>query len=239
MEPDRTDGEDLTELDHLRRYLTRAGVVAYQVAPDGGGHPNKFGAVLTGGISVIVKPIAAGDAGSDRMARNEVAASVLAEALGWGDLVACTVLREIPDPSRAVVSASVQVVWANAGDPANETAPARPLFSAYDAERAGVFDHLIGQFDRHGHNWLGIADAQGKMQLRLVDHGHSFGHPQEGVQSEWTDALKGQTLSAEVLKAVQGLDSSTAGALRPLLPTGQLAKTLKRAQELVRDKSIS
>lgn len=93
--------------------------------------------------------------------RREIAASRLAEILGFDDLVPTTTVR---DQGGDIGSAQVYI------DGAKEAADSEQMFDGpEDAARAAAFDYLIGHLDRHAYNWLVKGD-----QLHLIDNGMAF-----------------------------------------------------------------
>jgi hypothetical protein len=157
-------------LDALEHFLTTAPVLhALTHTMGGGGHPSFVG-ILEGGVGVLLKPEDAPTANAPVMIRREVAAWRLARALGWQEMVAATVLREVVSlGSGALVRASAQVLWPN-NDVGVED------FLEEDFWRAAVFDALIRASDRHGSNWLAVPAEPGEAprRLKLIDHGHAF-----------------------------------------------------------------
>src|SRR5436309_2912045 len=114
----------------------------------GGGHPSSFLVVLEGGVGALAKlETVGGDA--PQMIRRERAAWVLARLLGWQEMVAATVLRDVPVPAGGHGHASVQVLW-----PTNDVGVAEDAFPEEDQWRAAIFDALIRATDRHAGNWL-------------------------------------------------------------------------------------
>jgi hypothetical protein len=215
---------------------------AFTQAVGGGGHPNKFCVTFEDGSQAIVKPAVHGDPNTQRMASNEVAAWIVAAALGWNDLVAETVLRSIPGPDGLVVEASVQVMWSS--DPEHHTQVVPPVssFSEREALRAAAFDVLIGQQDRSGNNWIGTTDSNGSMQLRLVDNGHAFGYPQEGVavQSAWTDAHRGQSLPSGIVDALVVLQTANIRPrLEELLGEDEVKRFYERLESMIAQRAIA
>lgn len=156
-------------LDDLERFLGSAPLLSRSDNPSHGAHMSYLG-ILEGGVGVLLKPedaLAEGPA----MVRREVAAWLLARELGWPDLVAATVLRQIDSPTSpgSWVHASVQVLWP-------DNSPGMPIssFPAEDITRAAVFDVLVKQSDRAGGNWLGVPSDPSATRLKLIDHGYAF-----------------------------------------------------------------
>jgi len=155
----------------LERYLETADVILRAThAMGGGGHPNSFLGVLVGGVGVLVKP-SDSTADAAKMIRREVAAWRLAAALGWPDLVAATVLREVESLQTGDrIEASAQVIW-----PSTQPGVAVDSFSDDDIWRAAVLDALIRQTDRNPTNWLAVPQdpSHGLQRLKLIDHGYA------------------------------------------------------------------
>ncbi|MGH9056789.1 MAG: hypothetical protein ACRDYY_13165 [Acidimicrobiales bacterium] len=102
--------------------------------------------------------------------RKEVAAYELALVLGWDELLQVTARRhERSDDGKAVEVASIELLPEGADD----LAPGQ--FERSDTERAGVFDALIANTDRRGHNWRGLRSPNGGYRLKLYDHELAFG----------------------------------------------------------------
>lgn len=102
--------------------------------------------------------------------RREVAASVVADLLGFGDLVPATSYR-----NHSGLSGSVQRYVD--GIPAKAVGVSYRMGDHAQAARAALFDYIIGNTDRHAGNWLvaghdPATNRQGKIQL--IDHGLSF-----------------------------------------------------------------
>jgi hypothetical protein len=189
-------------LDELETYLVRSPILyAAAHAMGGGGHPSSFVAALEGGVGVLVKTAdASGEAPA--MCRREAAAWRLARALGWPEMVAATVIREVPSlGSGAPVEASVQILW-----PMNQPGVSEDEFSEEDLWRAAVIDALVRSTDRHPANWLGVPldAAGGRRQLKLIDHGHAFDLTR-GLQAPFYLGRRGQGLPDWASEAVDRL----------------------------------
>jgi hypothetical protein len=187
--------------------------------------------ILEAGVGVLVKPEDALDDGP-RMVRREVAAWVLARLLGWNDLLATTVLREVESfTSGSRISASVQVLWPNnrPGVPVDE-------LDERDTWRAGVFDALVFQSDRGGHNWLGV--PREAPQLKLIDHGYAFDQ-NRGFNSAFFNRHRGAAIPDALVGEVQrALERYERTDLPSLLQYGELNGFVERAERLVSDGTL-
>lgn len=96
--------------------------------------------------------------------RREVAASVIADLLGFGDLVPSTSYREHNGKT-----GSVQ----NYVDSKAASLVSSKYDGQTDAARAALFDYIIGHMDRHQNNWM-VQNPQANPKLVLIDNGLSF-----------------------------------------------------------------
>jgi len=184
-------------LDELEEYMRTARIldVCGFPATTGGAHPRKL-VILQGGVGVVAKAADA-SGGAAEMVPREVAAWLVARALGWGDLLAATVLREIPSAS-GDIDAAMMVIWPFSQPDVDHG------FEEEDRWRAAVFDLIVDQADRSGHNWLAVPEpANGLPKLKLVDHGHCFGYPPgAAVNSTFFNEKQGQELPDRMLEAL-------------------------------------
>jgi hypothetical protein len=223
----------LEGLDDLERYLTDAAVLDSYAFTEGGGHPGKLMLVLEGGVAALAKP--AQDENGLKMARREVAAWRLARALGWTDLLATTVLRNVAELGD--VEASIQVIW-----PSPDKDPPSSNFSDEDVLRAGVFDAIVLQVDRSGHNWLGVPPMErGDTRLKLVDNGHTFGYPSSPDEpaSTFYQERKGTPLEGAMAEAVDQLVQDWPGEIEELVGDGESTKAQERAQMLAQERALT
>lgn len=96
----------------------------------------------------------------------EVAAWQVAKLVGMDDMVSPAVIRTIDGQRGALLE------WQD-GDVANRRAGDAKYDGDADAERAAIFDFVIGNEDRHSGNW--VVSGEGKnAKLHLIDHGLSF-----------------------------------------------------------------
>ncbi len=100
--------------------------------------------------------------------RREIAASRVAEILGFDDLVPTTERRE-----NSGVAGSIQLFAPNA---AIAESLDYPWDGATNAARAAVFDYLIGHEDRHRGNWLVGGESDTEEKIVLIDNGLAFPH---------------------------------------------------------------
>ena len=97
--------DDDTGLDQIEHYLLNAPILDRSAFQGHGAHRSEL-FILSGGVGALCKP--EDGIGEGRIAvTREVAAWRIARVLGWTDLMAATVLREI-DPDRM---ASLTVLW--------------------------------------------------------------------------------------------------------------------------------
>jgi hypothetical protein len=184
--------------------------------------------VLEGGAGALAKPedqIGDGPA----IIRREVAAWELAKGFGWPDLVATTILRDVEPPEGgSPVTSSLQVVWPFA------EADIDPGFADEDVWRAAVFDAVIAQADRLGHNWLAVPATGQPPQLKLSDHGYCLDPSASPPMSTFYDQRVGDVIPDAVLEALRRLLRNLAGlSLQHLLPGDRRAGIGTRAQLLL------
>jgi phage gp29-like protein len=100
--------------------------------------------------------------------RREAAASAVAEIGGMTDMVPATVIRKIEGKKGSV---QLFVPGAKTGKHYFATGERSKAFDGLnDLARAAVYDHLIGNTDRHYGNWL----IRGNGKMALIDNGLSF-----------------------------------------------------------------
>jgi len=154
----------------LKRVLAEGRVVARRRLPISTRSSRAIEVVtLQGGVEAFWKR---GDVDPPGLAgvRREVAAYELASILGWHNLLQVTVLRREMTEAGAQVEAAAIELLAEGVDDLAPTA-----FPRTQVERAGVFDAVIANIDRMGHNWRGLPDGEGGFQLKLYDHELAFG----------------------------------------------------------------
>lgn len=221
-------------LDRVEQVLLSApieDVLAFHITADpGGGHAMKRTLILEGGITVMAKCAPAGDLNQYAQAQQEVAAWKLLRALGWQHLAAATVLRQFDDPSEGRVSAAVQVVWPEA---LLTKAPPVSSLDPDDTYRAAAFDFLILNCDRGGHNWFGLQDGRGGLQLKLYDHGHCFGLHGPNVSSEFVTQHAGEPLPPDISDALEALTASSLATVLEHLDESKIEGILSRRSEIV------
>lgn len=217
-------------LEELERYLRQADVIdqaAFAVTTPHA-HPT-YRVILTGGVAAMVKPsdeIADGEA----LVGQEVAAWVLAKALGWPDLLAATVLRSLPSRVTGLsVRASLQVIWPDCLPDAPHQG-----FGPDDTWRAAIFDAIVGQTDRVGHNWVAVPAAAGRPRLKLIDHGYSFTTGMGPPRSTFYALHAGQSIPAAHRNAISTLlGSFPTGDLQGLLSQSEATDARTRAGRLL------
>jgi len=175
-------------LDDLELYLQRASILDAAASTLGGAHGGKVRILLEGGVSALAKP-EAGIAEGAQVVIREVAAWTLARELGWADLVACTVLRDVPLVGGGTGRASVQLLWPDNAQPDFDIT----VYSEHDVWRAAIFDAVIAHADR-SHNWLGLPDESGAYRLKLVDHGYALDFPGRSFESAFYKRHEGEQI---------------------------------------------
>jgi hypothetical protein len=209
-------------LSALDAYLSAAAFVSSWTFPRPGQH-RSYVIVLEGGVGVLAKPEdAPGLPEAPAMVRREAAAWVIARYLDWADLVSGARLRLIPSPSGggSDVYASLHVLWPNSAPDLD--AP----FSDDEQWRAAIFDALVGQTDRAGHNWLAVPDPAGggavPPRLALVDHGNSMRPGVYPPASTFYMRKAGQKIPDEHLAAIDGLLRQMPGDLTGLIDAAEI-----------------
>ncbi len=192
-----------------------------------GAHAGKRRVVLESGLICIAKP----DGGCPdwpHAAACEAAAWIVARSLRLPCLVPVTVGREIPLPEGGSVFAALQA-WQEPYD-----ADRRERFPESEQRWAAVFDYLIQQGDRDGHNWLVYLDDEGQPHLKLTDHGYAFGAPGRPLRSTFYTEHRGLAFDAQMRAALRGLqDVRFAKDLETLLPRELISALLERVELLL------
>lgn len=190
----------MAPIDALEEYLRGATIHTEQTFDMKGAHASYL-IVLEGGVTVLAKP--ADEIGDGNvLVRREVAGWRLAQLLGWPDLVATTVLRQIRSYKTGLsVDASIQVLWSKP-----TRIPALASLSADDVWRAAIFDSVACTSDRGSNNWISIEGSDSSApKLKLVDHGYAFGHAPAPPASDFYRAMVGIALPAPCATALKGL----------------------------------
>jgi len=216
-------------LDDIERYVSEATVldVATFQTLSGHAHPT-YRLILEGAVGVLQKPADA-IAEGELLVGREVAAWAVARELGWSDLVAATVLRRLRSPSSGdLADASLQVIWPDC----LPDAPA-DRFPDGDVWRAAVFDAVVGQTDRAGHNWLAVPAAGQPPRLKLIDHGYAFAETLEPPSSTFYELRRGEVIPRDVMGALRSFLAGLPGsAVHRLLPTTTVDALRARARSL-------
>lgn len=219
-----TAATESSALDH-ERLLREAEIERVVVATVGGAHADKCFVTLVCGDQLMCKPSASD---SERHARNEVAAYRLLRDLRWDDLIGTTVWREVDVPNRGKTWAACQHLWES---PEDNTAIDQLQES--DTTRAAVFDYLIGQTDRGGHNWLSVVEG-GVRRLKLYDHAYAFEAQPGNTSSTFTAAHQGAPLTSEVRRALEGLvDCNVSEFTREMLAPDVADRLVERARAIL------
>ncbi len=214
-------------------YLETAPPLYYFKPPDGGGgHPDKFGVTLMGGVSLIGKPASGVREGDgERIVKSEAAGWQAAKLLYVADLVSATVVRSFTLPTATTATlCSVQVIWA---DPS----PGHDLDQISEEQilRAGTFDFVTAAVDRNAsNNWLYVRCAiTGVIRIMLIDNGWSFG-ARNGNPSVFVDKARGKPLNAGLLEGVENLrNGAGAGPLATLLDEQQVGDLVDRCTKVL------
>lgn len=160
-------------------------------------------------------------------AAREAGAWQVAKRVGMGDLVAPSVLHTMPDGQKGVM-----IAWVK-GKMAAEVPYDKRFDGQKDAQRAAVFDYVIGNQDRHAKNWL--VDGN---RLRLIDHGLSF---PEGGRRGWNHHIvdhahmyqRSSIRPSDLAKPYLAAMPSIVQALSDLkLPAAAIKGVERRAQRL-------
>jgi hypothetical protein len=184
-------------IHELEIYLKTAKIESVTAWPIRSSRPS-YQLILEGGVDCLAKP-------SDEIpgglaeCQLEVAAWIVARDLDWPDLVAATVLREMPSQvGGPATQASVQVVW-----PRNDRGPDLAGFDDSEKWRAAIFDGLVAHGDRNNTNYLGVPGAAPgvRSRLKLIDHGIGFGNVETG--SPFFVVKRGQAIPPEYLQALR------------------------------------
>jgi hypothetical protein len=129
----------------------------------------------------------------------EVAASRLAEALKWGDLVPTVTTWNGPKgPGSAAQFLNEEMAGPGKKDIAE--------YNDDQRQRAAIFDYVTGNTDRHGDNYM-TKEPLG--DLVLIDHGNAFMEVEpRGIRSPFTTQYKGKPLNPDLISELQAVDPS-------------------------------
>ena len=220
-----TPEDDLRSLEEDLRSGKTENVSADLGLP--GAHQGKRRILMASGRVCIAKP-ASGIQDWPFAAQSEAAAWTVARRLGLRELVPVTVVREIELPEGRTELAALQL-WVDDYD-----ADRMDEFPEEDLDWAGVFDHLIQQTDRDGHNWLVWRDEHGRPRLKLTDNGYAFGAPNRTFSSQFSRDRSGRPLNDKMLAALRRLkEPEFAEELKELLHHDQVEALLGRVDILL------
>jgi hypothetical protein len=215
------DPPDL-HLTALEEYLRAAPILHVAAMPQPGINKSYLG-ILGGGVDVLLKPVdEAGLPEPQWMIRCEEAGWVLARDIGWTDLVAATVIREINSViGDGPVLASCQVVWARWQEGAQIDDLAGTL-DFRDRWRSALFDVLVRNTDRHDGNWgtlSGPPTPIAPANIKLIDHGLAFRDwSARPPRSTFVDHHRNEHIPEEFLEDVRRLvDAGPSARLTELL----------------------
>jgi hypothetical protein len=156
------------------------------------------------------------------LARREVAAHLISEAIGWG-IVPPTVLREGPFGEGMVQ------LWIDVDEAVDVVAMV--IDDDPRLRRIAVFDALVNNTDRKGGHLLPITGGH----VFGVDHGVCFSPVPKLRTVLW--GWRGQPFEAEEVAGLErtreALDGSLGEELRSLLPRVDVAATIRRADRLL------
>jgi uncharacterized repeat protein (TIGR03843 family) len=156
------------------------------------------------------------------LARREVAAHLVSEAIGWG-IVPPTVLRDGPFGEGMVQ------LWIDVDDAVDVVAMV--IDDDQRLRRIAVFDALVNNTDRKGGHLLPIPGGH----VFGVDHGVCFSPVPKLRTVLW--GWRGQPFEAEEVAGLErtreALDGSLGEELRSLLPRVDVAATIRRADRLL------
>lgn len=176
------DPEDLLEQAKHRSAERQSTAEKLRVSPIssqkrlGGGANESLVVTTADGGKGVFKPVDGEERGlrkgvkAGTYYRREVAASSVADILGFGDLVPVTVEREI-DGRMGSVQNFIPGTEAYLADD--------PYDGEIDLARAAAFDFLIAHSDRHKKNWM----VSGEGKLVLIDNGLAF--PTKMVEGDY------------------------------------------------------
>lgn len=217
-------------LDDLATYV-RTGRVLSDWAFEKHGAHQSYLLVLEGGVGVLAKPEDEIANVGSVLVRREVAAWVVARLLGWPDLIAVTVLRQLRSfRTGAQVAASLQVLW-----PFPEWLPAVATLPDEEVWQAAAFDAVVRHTDRSNNNWLAVPGSGHGVQahLRLCDHGYGFEPGLTAPGSDFYTAKKGEALPVPVMAGLEALRTGLPGELQGLLPDPELTGVRDRTEYLL------
>jgi len=167
-------------MDALEAALKDPKVKVLNKVAMGGGINGTFRVTLSNGMQAVWKPTAAEDMRQlrtqmqiDHQSRREVAAYLVDKAMGHLAGVPPAVYRDLGGESGALI--------ADAGD--IETAAAGGYERAPEYDILAIYDHVIGNLDRHGGNLLVTADGH----LIPIDHGMAF--PEANARQGWMNFI--------------------------------------------------
>ncbi len=157
------------------------------------------------------------------LARREVAAYLVSEAIGWG-VVPPTVLRDGP------FGEGMLQLWIEADPDADVVG----MLRADDPRlrRIALFDAVVNNTDRKGGHLLPVPGGH----LYAVDHGVTFSVVPKLRTVLW--AWEGEPIAADERAALEALsgameDGSLSGPLRALLARREIEATARRVTELL------
>lgn len=207
-------------MTQLEEYLRFAPLIGISEPFKGGVTEYLYFVILAGGVETVAKPEDALPEGP-RTIRSEAAAWVVARTLRWTDLMAATVLRGSGIPSMKTgkdINCSLQLAWPDF----SEIDVWYEDYQDDDIWRAALFDVIVGQCDRKGHNWLALGGRYGKPRLKLLDNGFAFDAPHRSFRSTPYEKRENENIPERYLPALQriidGWDALSAELTELLAP---------------------
>jgi hypothetical protein len=198
-----------------------------EALPLPGAHQGKRKILMASGRICIAKP-EYGVKDWQYAAQCEAAAWIVARWLDLWELVPVTIVREIDLPEGRTERAAVQL-WVDDYD-----ADRWDDFPDEELDWAGVFDYLIQQTDRDGHNWLVWRDEKGRPHIKLPDNGYAFGAPSRSFSSQLYRERSGLSLDDKMLATLKRLKNPQFESdLGALLPHEHVAALLTRVDTLL------
>lgn len=143
------------------------------VAELGGGISESAKVYFADGKKAVWKPAEGEQSGVRRSIPDFQGASALREAAAYDLAVAAGMDDMVPPTTTARIGGTPGSLqkWLDDADVAIAVDPLRRYDGAVDLRRAAAFDHVIGNTDRHGKNWMITKKGD---RLRLIDHGLVF-----------------------------------------------------------------
>lgn len=157
--------------------------------------------------------------------RREVAAFRVAQLLGHPELLPVTALRTVPVTGGPPTEVAAQELFVD-----RQESPATSTFRQEQIAQAGVFDAIVANSDRGGHNWLAVPSASGPM-IKLIDHELAFQDPGVVNSTFWTEI--GQVVPVDLRVAVSDLARALpTSTIADLLGPSEFEALIRRVNDL-------